>query len=39
MTPPSPSELIVQLDLKTAKIQSVMVGGNATVMRTLELDI
>jgi PhzF family phenazine biosynthesis protein len=39
MSPRAPSELIAQLDLKNAKIEALMVGGKATVMRAIELEI
>ena len=39
MTPPSPSKLIVQLELKDAKIDKVLVGGKSTPLQTIEVEI
>ncbi|HRW98658.1 MAG TPA: PhzF family phenazine biosynthesis protein [Cyclobacteriaceae bacterium] len=39
MTPPSPSEIIVDLNFQKGSIQGLMAGGRGKVMRELELDI
>jgi PhzF family phenazine biosynthesis protein len=37
MEPPSPSEIIVSLNLKESKIQSLLAGGDAAVIREIEV--
>lgn len=39
MSPPSPSELIARLQLEGMAIEQLLVGGRATVMREVEVDL
>lgn len=39
MTPPSPSELIVELIIEAGKISKLMVGGRAIVSRSINIEI
>jgi PhzF family phenazine biosynthesis protein len=39
MTPASPSELLVELIVSGEKIESLMVGGRATVIREIEVEL